>query len=123
MNASDVTAQVQPPHLFKPGQSGNPAGRPRGSRNRLADAFVTDLMECWEKNGKTALERCAVTEPATFVKVIASLMPRDINLSVGLDVATFAQSFEQALSVLGVEQPPERPLLPGQKRVIDGSHR
>ena len=28
---------------FKPGQSGNPRGRPRGARNRLGEEFLAEL--------------------------------------------------------------------------------
>jgi hypothetical protein len=31
--------------LFKPGQSGNSAGRPIGSRNKFSEAFCRDLAE------------------------------------------------------------------------------
>jgi hypothetical protein len=93
----------RPAHLFRPGQSGNPAGRPRGSRNRLADAFVADLRDCWEAHGRDALERVARDEPATLLKVVASLMPRDvdINLTATVDSASFAERFRAAVELLG----------------------
>lgn len=40
----DSTATKQPGNRFKPGQSGNPAGRPRGARNRTTIA-VEALMD------------------------------------------------------------------------------
>ena len=35
-------------YAFKPGQSGNPAGRPKGSRNKLAETFLADVYAEWE---------------------------------------------------------------------------
>jgi hypothetical protein len=96
-------------------------GRSRGSRNRLADAFIADLREVWEAHGIQALEKCALEEPSQFLRVIASLMPRDINLNVAIDAASFADRFAQAAALLGQDiEPPRRPrkLLPGQ-RVIE----
>jgi len=38
----------------EPGQSGNPKGRPKGSRNKLSEDFFRDLCEAWQAMGKAA---------------------------------------------------------------------
>ena len=76
-------------------------GRQSGSRNKLAENFIADLHATWEQHGAAALAKCAVDEPAQFVRVVASLMPKDINLNVGLDAATFVKTFREARAALG----------------------
>jgi hypothetical protein len=91
---------------FPKGVSGNPAGRVRGSRNRLSDSFVSDLHACWEKHGIAALERVACQQPDVLVKVIASILPKDISLTVGVDAEQFVRNFRQARALLGNDDPP-----------------
>ena len=74
--------QQRPAHLWGPGQSGNPAGRPKGSRNKLAEDFIADLHESWQTHGKTAIERCDAEKPDVYLKVVAGLLPKDVNLKV-----------------------------------------
>jgi hypothetical protein len=70
------------PFKWKPGQSGNPKGRTPGSRNKLREDFLRDLSEAWVALGKPALLATAWTEPAKFVTIVASLMPRDVTVAV-----------------------------------------
>jgi hypothetical protein len=74
---TDNTDAQQKTWLFKPGQSGNPAGRPRGSRNRLAEDFLADTYQQWQQHGSTALETMAKAEPARFCQMVAGLLPKE----------------------------------------------
>ena len=66
---------LRPP--WKPGEVANPAGRPRGSRNRLSERFFKDLYAAWEEKGVFAIEEMIKRSPGDFVKVVASQMPKE----------------------------------------------
>ena len=67
---------------WKPGQSGNPKGRPLGSRNKLSEEFFRDLCDAWQAFGKPALMTAAWTHPLEFVRLVASLMPRELEATI-----------------------------------------
>lgn len=76
-----TTGSKQALTQFKPGQSGNPAGRQKGSRNKLAEDFVADMHAAWQQHGKQAIDAMIADKPGDFVKTVAQLMPKDVNFN------------------------------------------
>jgi hypothetical protein len=91
---------------FQTGTKAGP-GRPAGSRNKLGEAFVSDLAEAWQTHGKAALEKTAIEEPATFCRIVSALLPKqaevDIGVSVFADVANVVEAFRMASDLLGTD--------------------
>jgi Family of unknown function (DUF5681) len=112
ITTAEQTALEQPKRAtgrpFKPGQSGNPAGRPKGARSRLSENFLSDLHQCWERRGVAALEACA---PEVLVKVVAGLLPKhvDINARIGVNAASTLANFRAAVTALGNPEPKSLP--------------
>jgi hypothetical protein len=48
---------------FLQGFTGNPAGRPKGSRNRLGEAFLEGLAADFEAHGAEAIAECKADQP------------------------------------------------------------
>jgi len=58
-------------------------GRPKGSRNKLAESFTQALHDDFMEHGVAAIATVRAEKPDQYLKVIASLVPKDVNLNVG----------------------------------------
>jgi hypothetical protein len=66
---------------FKPGNPGGP-GRPLGSKNRLSEYFLFELADHFEEHGREAIERVCQDSPGEYLRIIASLTPKDFALEI-----------------------------------------
>src|SRR5262245_31758527 len=64
---------------FERGRSGNPAGGPVGPRHRqqLNGEFIAALLRDFRQGGPKAIERVRRTQPASYLKILALLCPRE----------------------------------------------
>ena len=82
---SPVTRKPRTRHLREPwkkGESGNVKGRPTGSRNRLSENFLVDILAIYTEYGKDAIESVAVNQPVEFLKIIAKLLPKKAEIEI-----------------------------------------
>lgn len=67
----------------KKGEARNPggvgAGRRSGARNLITSAFLRDLNRAWKEHGERALNRLADEDPGTLVRVVASVLPKQLE--------------------------------------------
>jgi hypothetical protein len=55
-------------------------GRVKGVKNRLSHAFLTALADDFEQHGIEALKIARVERPVEYIKVVAGLMPRELEI-------------------------------------------
>lgn len=87
-----------PGRPFKPGQSGNPAGKPKGVKNKFTVEIKTLVEEALTAAGKAAqaedvslqdlspgaayLAKQAQDNPAAFISLVRMLMPAKLDVDV-----------------------------------------
>lgn len=61
---------------FLTGNSGG--GRPKGARNKLSETFLETIAKHFADHGAEAVKRVREGDPATYLKLIAWLIPREL---------------------------------------------
>jgi hypothetical protein len=85
---------------WQPGQSGNPAGRPKGSRVKLGEQFLSDLLADWAEHGADAIRKMREEKAADYVKTVAATLPKELNVKVSeLDELSDEQLARQLASL------------------------
>jgi hypothetical protein len=76
-------ANLRPP--WKKGERGNPhyAGRAKGSRNKITQAYIDAIAAEFEAHGVSALERVRKKMPHVFLRLVAELLPKQVQVEHG----------------------------------------
>ncbi|WP_347270365.1 hypothetical protein [Rhizorhabdus histidinilytica] len=76
-------------------------GRPKGSRNKLGEAFLEDMLADWQEHGKKAIATVRDERPQDYLKVVASILPKELNVKVSeLDELSDEQLQRQLANVV-----------------------
>jgi hypothetical protein len=117
-NGSTAPVERNASGQFLPGHRSR-GGRGRGSRSKLSEKFLADLHAQWLKNGKTVLAEVAQKHPDVFLRIIASVMPKVLDIEgnitvsnrLAIEIKDFQQAWEQwgkfvgAASLVEIEAP------------------
>ena len=83
MASGDVTPKRSPKDNlappWQPGQSGNPAGRPKSARSVLQESFFKALAKDFEEHGEAAIIAMRDDKPGDYVKAVAGLMSKELS--------------------------------------------
>jgi len=85
---------------FAKGISGNPGGRPVGSKSRINADFLRELADHFERAGRDAIERMCAEDPTAYIKVVASLLPKDATITAQPFGATLSD--DELMRALGL---------------------
>jgi hypothetical protein len=72
-NAVDMERKM----TFQQGVSGNPHGNRHRTRHLLNQEFMQALLLHFRQHGKKAIEKVAREQPASYLKILALLVPRE----------------------------------------------
>ncbi len=92
---------------FIKGYKGGP-GRKPGSRNAISEDFLRSLHAEWQRSGDAALADVAKNRPDIFCRIVAGLLPREVDIDQALTVnvkmlaeRNFAEAYAFALQTIG----------------------
>lgn len=102
---------------FKPGVSPNPGGKPVRARNRINASFLNALIKEFDESGAAAIKKCATEDPSTFVRVLASLQPKELEITKTFDDISDEQleaAFAAVRAILAAQHPEQGDGRPGE---------
>lgn len=111
------------PENLKPwpkGVSGNPGGTAKGLRKTLQGDFLRALAGDFSKHGVEAIRQAREDDPLGYVRTIAALMPKEVELVRPLEalnddeLSAIAEQLRSALGTSGIRAGDSTPRSPAE---------
>jgi hypothetical protein len=105
---------------FPKGVSGNPGGTPKGLRKTLQGDFLRSLAKDFSEHGAEAIRQAREDNPLGYVRTIAALMPKEVELVRPLEalsddeLSAIAEQLRSALGTGSVREGDRAPRLPSE---------
>ncbi len=75
-------------------------GRPKGSRNRLGEQFLEALAQDFAEHGQEAIVACREEKSTEYVKVVAGLLPKELQVRTDPENELSDKEIADALEIL-----------------------
>ena len=75
---------------FKKGHS----GRPKGARNKVTKLYLDAVAESFAKNGPEVLEIIKEKRPDVYMKLVAALVPKDLDVNHSGDLNVYVVAYQ-----------------------------
>jgi hypothetical protein len=96
MSDTSIIAQRDKKGRFLTDNGGGP-GRPKSSKNRLANGFLDELNRQFQEHGAEAIAKVRQRSPEVFCKLIANLLPRELLVAaLNINAVVDPQEIENA---------------------------
>lgn len=79
---------------WKPGQSGNPSGRPKGARSKLGEEFIDALLKDFVVGGIAAIQAMRAEKPNEYARMIAGILPKEIDGNINVAIGDALDSLD-----------------------------
>lgn len=108
---------------FKKGQSGNPAGRPKGARNKLSEVLLGKLLDDFSEYGEEVIARVRKSNPEGYLKILTALVVKVPVAEVNVNNNTLVSNNRVMIVVdHGADEEWEAKLRKQQQTLIDEAH-
>jgi hypothetical protein len=75
-------------------------GRPAAIRAKFSNAFLADFLSDWQANGAAAIKTVRVRDPSTYLRVAASILPRELMVDAVVSTGMTAEERIEMIAAL-----------------------